>query len=748
MNSLKQVLIVFVGAFMLHPSNSSAQLGAPSNSRPGNATNQEESTPAESAKGQSEASVKERFAQAQPEDITNENFPEIIESFDFPNADINDVIKAISELTGRNFIIDSNVKGKITIVAPSKITVAEAYKAFLSALASLGKTVVPSGKFWKIKDSRTAQRDSIETYAGDYFPNADQMITRIVKLRYINAKKIETDLRTLPSKDGEMRAYEDTNSLIITDYGSNITRIMNIINELDVPGFEEKMAVISIRYAKAKEIANLVKQIIDDKGGSSGRFSRSSRFNRNKKSAEGGAGAESFETVIADDRTNSIIVVGNAAGIQKIRSLVRKLDFRLSPDEAGGVFVYYVRHGDAEAIEKTINGIAKESKANARKAESQTTTSRRSSSSRNEAETALAPPEPVFGGDVVITSDATTNSLIITAGKQDYEVVKKLLDKIDIPRDQVFVKVVIMEMNADDTFDYKVDFVQLDENSQGVGRAGFRSGQALTSILNPANDEGAVLAFGGGNTIKLSDAADGLEVVDLIGFINFLQRNVGANILSTPQLLALNNEEAEIEVGADVPIGRSTNTAANGTQTDSIERTNATILLKMTPFISPDSDLVRLQIEQQIKRPIASIVTATELAETAISISTRSIKTMITAENGDTVVLGGLMEDQHSERVTKVPLLGDIPILGWLFRAKNTQKVKNNLVMFITPKILRSQQDSADLLTQKINERIDFIQRYMRGNDPHGAFVDSLPRKASMDSGINSAPEEPAVETF
>ncbi|NQZ00969.1 MAG: hypothetical protein HRT45_09935 [Bdellovibrionales bacterium] len=204
-----------------------------------------------------------KFSEANPEDITNENFPDLIESFDYPNADIADVIKAIGELTGKNFIVDPQVRGKITIIAPSQITVAEAYRAFLSALAINGLTVVPSGAFLKIKTARNAQRDSIETYSGDYFPNSDQMITRIIKLKYISADEVNKQLRILPSKDGEMVPYPPTNSIIISDYGANIERVMKIINQLDVPGFEEQLEVIRIKYAKAKDIEELLSKIIN-----------------------------------------------------------------------------------------------------------------------------------------------------------------------------------------------------------------------------------------------------------------------------------------------------------------------------------------------------------------------------------------------------------------------------------------------------------------------------------------------------
>ncbi len=302
---------------------------------------------------------KQKFSQAGLEDITNENFPETIESFDFPNVEITDVIKAISELTGKNFIIDPGVRGKITIVAPSKITVAEAYKAFLSALAINGFTIVPSGSFLKVKSGRNAQRDSIETFSGTYYPNTDQMITRIIHLKHISAEQVNRDLRILPSKDGEMSVYTQTNSIILSDWGSNIDRVMKIINQLDVPGFEEQLEVVPIKFAKAKDLADLVDKIVNKgqsskagAGGITGGFGGGvPRFNTRSAGASSQQGASYF-MAIPEERTNSIIIVGNKPGIERVKKLIARLDNRIKIEDQGGVFVYYVKHGEAKKLPK------------------------------------------------------------------------------------------------------------------------------------------------------------------------------------------------------------------------------------------------------------------------------------------------------------------------------------------------------------------------------------------------------------
>ncbi|MBK9038207.1 MAG: type II secretion system secretin GspD [Bdellovibrionales bacterium] len=703
-----------------------------------NSPGQAHLTPTEKPSPDEKDPKKKAFAFANPEDITNENFPDLIESFDYPNAEISDVIKAISELTGKNFIVDPQVRGKITIIAPTQVSVAEAYKAFLSALAINGYTVVPSGKFLKIKAARNAQRDSIETYSGNYFPNSDQLITRIIKLKYINAADVNKELRILPSKDGEMVPYAPTNSIIISDYGSNIERVMNIINQLDVPGFEEQLTVIRIRYAKAKDVADLLDQIINkgEKRGSNRFSSGVPQFRRSSGSETGGgSGAESYSLVVNDDRTNSIIVVGNKAGIAKIHQLIAKLDFKLRPEDQGGVFVYYVRHSEAEQIEKVLNGIA---------AEAKKASGAGGGGGAPNNPTGVANPlsqgARVFGGEVQVAADKNTNSLIVTASKQDYEIVKNILSKIDIARDQVFVKAIIMEMNSTNGQNWGVDYYAFDRSSNGIGRMGFRSNESIASLIDPAGDLGGILGFGSGQTFELKAGGTTATVSSLVGLVKFIKSSAGGNILSTPQIMALDNEEATIEVGEKIPVNLSQNQAAvGGAISTTANREDVTIKLIITPFISPDTESVKMKIEQHVAQ-LSQTQIQGDLGKAAVATTKRLIKTQIVVNSGDTAVLGGLMSDAETEKITKIPILGDIPILGWLFKGKNSQKNKSNLVVFITPQIVRDSQDNAEILNFKIDERIDFIKNSMGGRDPHGEIIDKLPRRAS-NSRSSSSPK-------
>lgn len=671
-----------------------------------------------------------KFANAQPEDITNENFPDLIQSFDYPNADISDIVKAISELTCKNFIIDPGVRGKITIVAPSQITVAEAYKAFLSALAMNNFTIVPAGKFLKIVPVRTAARSNIETYSGAYYPDADVMITRIVKLKHISADEVNKQMRFLPTKDGEMNVYAPTNALIITDYGSNIDRIMKILHELDQPGFEEQLAVIPLRYAVAKNIADLIMQIINKEpksGNSPGGFNAGVPRFRPPTTAKGTP--EEYSMVSPDDRTNSIIVLGNKSGIEKVRDLIKKLDYKIDPSEAGGVFVYYVRYGEAEKLAQVFTGIA----------------SGGGGASGGGNATAptmggrpfVSPSEsrPVFSNDVKVTPDKTNNALVITASKQDYQVVKSILARLDIPRDQVYVEAYIVEMQASRVRDWQVNYVAFNKNPDGT--AGLKNGfigsksTDLAGLLSPTGGQGAILGFGTGSMIdlKISDG-NTIRIPSLLSLINVLITQKAGNLLSTPQILALDNEDAEIEVGEKIAVSRDSTPTASGVAAVSTKFDDATIKLTITPYISPDTDDVQMKLTQLVQQPSQRQSQASGLANDTVNMTKRSLKTNIVVASGNTAVLGGLMQDEENVTEAKIPVLGDIPVLGWLFKSSQSVKNKMNLTIFLTPKIIRSGADHQRMVTRKKGQRIDWIKKNENGIDPFGEAVDNLPSRA------------------
>ncbi len=683
---------------------------------------------------------KNKFANSGIEDITNENFPETIESFDFPNVDIQDLVKAMSELTGKNFILDNNVRGKITIIAPSKITVAEAYKAFLSALAANGLTVVPSGNFLKIKQARKALRDAIETYSGAYYPTSDIMITRVIHLKHISAEQVYRELRVLQSNEGELNPYPQTNSLILSDWGSNVDRVMKILAQLDVPGFEDQLEVIRVRHAKAKEIADLIDKIVNKGQGATGPTNRSGggfssgvpRFPRGGTTSAQGQQGTSYFMAFPDERTNSIIVTGNKAGIERVRKLITQLDFPIS-DESGGVYVYYVKYGDAKKISDVLSGVVKDA--------APPTTGTTPGIPRP---VIPAPPRSgssdvsLFGGDVKITADENTNSLVVTASKQDFQVVKNLLDKLDIQRKQVYIETVIMEMKLEDAANWNVGYYQFFEPA---GKAGYNLGLPLEKVLSPTDSSnGVILGFASGKvSIKDPITKATIDLPNVLSFVNFLKQNSKTNILSTPQVMALDNQEAVLTVGDKLQTSTKTTltTGAGGGGVQDAVMEEVDTVLTVKPTLSPGSNEVRLEVKLTAKQP------GTPSSSGTIPIEKREIKTFLTIPDGDTAVMGGLIKDSDIETINKVPLLGDLPIIGWLFKSRDAKKSKSNLIVFISPKVLKSRQDSKKLIDRSISDRLDFIKQ-TGGVDPHGRRTDEL---LKANGGPSASPTDPLAPT-
>jgi len=692
-----------------------------------------------------------KFSEAYPEEINAKNYPDMLDTFDYPNADIKDLVIVMSELTGKRFIMSDKISGKISIISKEPISVAAAYKAFLSALQMNNLTVVPSGKFLKIVGTRDAIKDSIETYTGDYFPDSDQMITKIIKLKYIPVGDLDKSLRSLYSKDGDLKTYEPTNSIIISDYGSNVEKIIGIIKELDVPGFEEKMEVIKIQYAQAKDIADLINNIIN-KGEDS---SKVPRFRRRENDKEA-KGSVSLSYVTADERTNSVIVLGNKRGVQKARDLVKTLDFRLEGDEEGGVFVYYVKYNNAEDIAKTLGGIADESK------KAQDESQKKSGVSNNAAVVApdAAPKTAtqVFGSQVSIQADKNTNSIVVTASAQDYQRVLKILDKIDIPRDQVFVETVIMELNANNDREIGVDVAQIATQGEATqanpatnfapqGFFGNSNGGIVDLLANPLGAlGGGILSFAGGDEKFISIEGQSRSVGSIIGLVRLIQEYEIGNVLSTPKITALDNEEAILEIGQDIAIGSTINTTNAGSEINAPLRQKVKTALEITPSISPSTNSVRLKIKQTIND-------VPNRGSANPDINEKLLQTNLVVPDGDTAVLGGLVNEQVGRTVRKVPLIGDIPILGWLFRSSSKSISKTNLMLFITPRILRNPAHQQALLKDQMDKRIKFIKKNMKGVDPHGSKADeiSLGDKKSDDSWADETPESlkdfPAVES-
>ncbi len=661
------------------------------------------------------------------EEIDSENFPDKIKSFDYPDAEIIDVVKAMSQLTGLNFIVDPSIKNKVSIIAPSEITVAEAFQAFLSALAINGYAIVRSGAFWKVVPAEKASRDNVRVYKGEYFPDADQYITKIIKIKHASVKILEKEIKQFLSKESKSMFYEEANTIILSDYGSNIEKITQILRELDVPNVHNLVEVIPIIYAPAVDLTNKINMLIQPRF-SSALSRRSGRPGSNLVKSSKDINATGVSALIPDERTNSIIISGTQKGINRIKKLIQKLDSEFDTQTSGGIFVYYVKYGIAEDIAKTLNEILQP---------------KSSSNNKNRAlNSSFSALRNLMGGSTIrdniqITHDNNTNSLLVTAKKHSFQALKKILDKIDIPKHQVFIKTIIMDLNAENKLNWDVTTYKfLGSKKEGISgllpRIGFSS-QSLKSLFLEAPGRESVLSFATGlmnlsgplpawlpsalsqgKGGESSNVPPSIQIPSLLGFVNIIKSTTGGNILSTPQLIAVDNEESLISVGVNAPVG-TTETLSDLGRSKAQERQDINTELKITPRINPDGNSVRLKIEQKIDSINPTTVGSDEL-KNSVTITKRKIITNIILNDQETAVLGGLMHDEEVEENYKIPLLGDIPIIGWLFRAQDLKKVKKNLIIFITPQIIKSIDNTRDIVKDHIDERIDFMQRFM--NNP------------------------------
>ena len=734
------------------------------------------------------------FSQSLPEDVSNENFPDEIESFDYPNADLLDLIKAVGKLTGLNFIIAPGITSKkITIVAPSKITVAEAYKAFLSALAINSLTLVKSGAFWKIQETKKALKDNTEIYSSGYFPNTDQLITRIIKLQYINAKEFSSSIKYLLSQDNQISHHESSNSIIVSDYGSVIERLMKIVQEMDVPGSEENVEIIPIQHAAAKDLSEILNRLLNKTSSLS-----SSRFKRTvipSKSRKKDSGNDRISNIIPDERTNSLVISANKSGMKRVKKLIQKLDTYVDPSRTGGIYVYNVLYGTAEQVYQTLMGINP----------SPTPTSRFQLRRGSKAKSSSS-SSPLFQ-NVTIMADTNTNSLIISArNKFDFEKVKAVLKKIDVPKDQVFVQAIIVELSVSKGDQWEINLAKaLDKgfgqligfDSGTVPLAGFLN-RSLSPNLNTLQKSGVgpgfVLGLPFSDLLKSAGLKTNLETknhnelslsmfnksytdlsqteqdnvdrsynsinsspsvnqglnqalnLSMFPILQVLKKAGNINILSTPQITALDNVKASIEVGENAPVGLTSTATAGTGVLNSVDREDITLRLEITPRINPDSGTVQMDISQKFDDFSAKQSTASELQSRGVHVVKRNIETKLVLHDGETAVLGGLMTDKEVKNENKVPILGDIPILGWLFKGSTIEKEKRNLLVFITPTIIKGKNQKnqvRQLLGKKLEERIHFIKKNMKGEDPHGSFLKRLTAKQSLNEETENSEETP-----
>jgi general secretion pathway protein D len=599
------------------------------------------------------------------------------------DADISALISTVAEVTDRNFIIDPRVKGKVTVISTRPMDSDEVYQVFLSILKVHGFAAVPSGEVIKIVPDVNAKQDGIPTASDDTPGRGDEMVTRVVQVDNVAAAQLVPILRPLVPQQGHLAAYPATNVLIISDRARNVERLLTIIRRIDQVS-DSEIEVITLEHASAVEVVRVLTSL-----------------NRAVPGAKGAAAQSAGNVLVADERTNSVLLGGERTSRLRMRAIISHLDTPL--DSGGNTDVVYLRYAVASEIVDTLLGVGK----------------------IEEKEATQGKAAAVPRGEFDIQADEATNALVITAPPDIMRTIKRVISQLDIRRAQVLVEAIIAEVTDKTARELGVQWVfnGAKDSSGPVGIVNFtNSGSLIADVINGA----ASVADGGSFPSIVDNALIGFGKTsgsfNYLAVMNALSSDTNNNILSTPTLVTLDNEEAEIIIGENVPFvtGSFTSTGASDGATNpfqTIQREDVGLTLKIKPQIN-EGDALRLEIEQEVSNIADSVAGAADIIT-----NKRSIKTNVMVDDDQVVVLGGLIEEKVSESIQKVPLLGDIPILGYLFKSTTADVTKTNLMVFIHPVILR---DDA-MANNYTNSKYNYIRALQMGQDEDG--VNLMPGK-------------------
>jgi general secretion pathway protein D len=616
-------------------------------------------------------------------------------ALNFQDVDLPVLARFVSEVTGRNFILDDRVRGSVTIISPTRITPEEAYLVFQSVLQVKGFTTVPSGNFVKIVPVREGRESAIPTgvRAGD------ELVTRILPLRYADVTAVVPAVQSLVSKDGVLAPYAPTNRLVVVDSASNVDRIAAVIRDLDVPtGSDRITESVPLHFAPADELAGRLRQALSS------------------ETPKGNA-----LRVVPETRTNSLLLDGSPADVARARSLVARLD--VSMPGASQLHVYRLRYAQAESLVRVISQLLglppppptppKERgslimRSSLRDEAAQVPLGYNGSMGEPPAAVAPPPPQPPppvstgtgaaipLEAPVRITADPATNTLVVSATPADWNTLHGVIADLDVRRRQVFVEAIILEASTDKLRSLGIEL-------QGVGSLGGSTvgfGQvnlsALgTAVSNPTSLPGLILAAASNKTVTLPN---GQQVPAYTLLLTALETQSDVNVLSAPNMVTTDNEEAEIVVGRNVPFLASRATSASNLSNlfTTIERRDVGITLRLTPRITAD-DFVHLSIFEEVSDidpiPNPAIGDPNQVGPTT---TIRSASTVVGARDRQTIVIGGLLADTVRLDERGVPFLKDVPVLGNLFKRDDNRRVKTNLLVFLTPHVIATDQQMAD----------------------------------------------------
>jgi general secretion pathway protein D len=595
------------------------------------------------------------------------------------DADIQALIATVSEITGKNFIVGPNVQGKVTVVSARPMKPDEIYDVFLSVLRVHGYAAIPSGSMIKIVPEAVAQQDGSGGLNGTHQHETDELVTQIVPVKHVSATELVPILRPLMPQGAQLIAHPASNSLVISDRAGNVERMISIIQRIDTVS-DSGVDVIPLQHASAAEVARILSQLSDTKG----------------------VDAADAPRVFADERTNSILLSGGKSGRLRLRALVAHLDTPIS--DGGETQVVYLNYANAKDLVPILEGVAAtltgDAPPNAKTAAGAATGSASSGSST-----------------ATIQAHEGDNALVISAPPAVFRSLQAVIRQLDIRRAQVLIEAVIAEVSDETANELGIQWqVPLGDKSHVIGGTNFTGNTPgnnifnVTSGLNAAG--GPAISVGNGLNLGYLDTItlNGKQLLSLGGLVSALRSNGKNNILSTPSVMTLDNQEAMIKVAQEVPFvtgsyttntggnsGSNGNTTGIGNPFQTIQRKDVGLTLTVTPHIN-SGDTVRLDIHQEVSNLLPPVQGAVDLVT-----NKREIKTTVMVKDDSLLVLGGLISDNVKDSVQKVPALGDIPLIGNLFRYRSNDHTKQDLMVFLHPKILRDAATEAAVSGAKYN---------------------------------------------
>lgn len=659
-----------------------------------------------------------------------------------PETELMELVGWIKTISCRPFILPASIRqSKVTVVAPEPVTAGEAYRIFLSALESMGLTVQPEGRVLKIIESNRARESSIPVYGpGEPVPRSEQYVTRLLRLRYITTEEVVQVLNRLKGRDGDIMPYATSNTLVITDLATNIRRMEEVVRALDVPLSGEKIWVIRLRNIVANEVAQMLEKVFNvaKAGASTAGQPRRAPINVTPTGeaapppSQIGSGEDSLSQILPDERTNSLIVVAAERTYRRVLALVQRLETQGEKQSgADRIHVYALENANADDMVQVLGGLGiavSGGSGGSSSSRGRTSSTTRTSTSSSSSSSGGGVPN-LFQDEVKVSPDKATNSLVILAASRDYLTLRDVIRRLDVPRRQVFIEATIMEISLSNSRDLGLSYHGGIPVLGGLVVGGLKSNtlnslsplSLLTTpglvggLVGPQFPATGIFGQAGGTSSTVLPPQFGI-------IMQALQTNNDVNIMQVPNMLATDNEKATIEIGQNLPFPSSITGAGLGGlggaagglgafPLQSVQRQNVTLKLELTPHVN-SADYVRLEIKSTIDD-----VADKNYNNLGPATNKRALETVAVVRDQQPVVLGGIMRDSLRESVTKIPILGDIPILGYLFKTRSTEKQKQMLLIILTPYIINEPGELARIFERKTRERREFLEAHAGFSD-------------------------------